>query len=341
MIPEEYIIHKFYQHAGFPIYNKFTNVYNGCCPICREGKSWGRKKRLFFLPRDNVICCHNCGWYGDPIKWICATDNCTFTDIILEIKQGVFGASFIENYFDKTKTVTDIVSTPQLPKDSINLFDEVQVEYYKSNKDVQRALSIINKRKLNTAINKPKTLWVSLKDKVHQNRIIIPFYSNNKIVHYQSRSIYPAQQPKYLSKQSSDKVLFNVDNIKNEISTIFITEGPIDSFFIENGIAVAGIQEHSKALYTKKQKIQISRYLLHEKIWVLDSQWLDTASYNKTSILCELEEKVFIWPKNIGTKYKDVNDMCVSLNINRLPHKFLKENTFTGLKGKVKLGEIN
>ena len=67
----------------------------------------------------DVICCHNCGWYGDPIKWICATDNCTFRDIALEIKQGVFGASFIENYFDNAKTVAPTAPTPQLPKDSI------------------------------------------------------------------------------------------------------------------------------------------------------------------------------------------------------------------------------
>ena len=53
-IPEEYIIQKFYQFSGNPTYNKFTNVYNGSCPICREGKSWGRKRRLFFIPKDNI-----------------------------------------------------------------------------------------------------------------------------------------------------------------------------------------------------------------------------------------------------------------------------------------------
>ena len=300
VIPEEYIIQKFYQHAGFPVYNKFTNVYNGCCPICREGKSWGRKKRLFFLPKDNVICCHNCGWFGDPIKWICATDGCTFRDIILEIKQGVFGSSFIEDYFDKSTTVRQVPQPAQLPVDSINLFDEVQIEYYKGDKVIQKALNIIKARMLDTAVNKPKSLWVSLRDKVHKERIIIPFYVNGRIEHYQSRSIHSNQSPKYLSKQSSDKVLFNVDNIKGEINTIFITEGPIDSFFIENGIAVAGIQEHSKALFTKKQKLQISKFFLHEKIWVLDSQWQDKASYTKTGILCEMGEQTFIWPNIPG-----------------------------------------
>jgi hypothetical protein len=341
IIPEEYIIQKFYQYAGFPIYNKFTNVYNGCCPVCREGKSWGRKKRLFFLPKDNVICCHNCGWYGNPVKWICAVSNCEFRDIANEVRSGTYGHKLIEDYFNDAKTTIPKTIQTDLPDDSINLFDNVQIEFYKHNKHIQKGLQIINDRKLSNAINKPKTLWMSLKDKIHQNRIIIPFYLDNKIVHYQTRSIYSNQTPKYLSKQSSDKSLFNIDNINSSINTLFITEGPIDSFFIENGIAVAGIQEHSKNLYTKKQRAQMNKFMLHEKIWVLDSQWLDKTSCTKTGILCEMDEKVFIWPKNIGTVYKDVNDMCVGCNINRLPHKFIKENTFTGIKGKVKLSEIN
>jgi hypothetical protein len=339
IVPEEYIIQKFYQYSGLPVYNKFTNVYNGCCSICREGKSWGRKRRLFFLPKENVICCHNCGWYSDPIKWICEISSCSFHDIIREIKHGAFGSHFIENYLSKDKTDVN-TSVPELPVDSINLFDPVQLEYYRNNKHIQAALSIITSRKLDIAINKPKSIWFTLKDKTHKHRLVIPFYSNNKIVHYQTRSIYDEQTPKYLSKQSSEKTLFNIDNIKSDVNTIFITEGPIDSFFIENGIATAGIQEKSKALFTKKQKAQISKYILHERIWVLDSQWLDGASLSKSKILCDLGERVFIWPKNIGVKYKDINDMCIDLGINRVPHQFLKENTTTSLQGKLRLSDI-
>ena len=57
IIPEEYIIQKFYQHAGYPKFVKSTNTYMGGCPICREGKSWGRKSRLYYISKDNVICC--------------------------------------------------------------------------------------------------------------------------------------------------------------------------------------------------------------------------------------------------------------------------------------------
>lgn len=340
IIPEEYIIQKFYQFSGNPTYNKFTNVYNGSCPVCREGKSWGRKRRLFFIPKDNIICCHNCGWYGDPIKWICQVNPCTFKDIVTEIRLGVYGADFIENYLSKDK-INVSRETPDLPKDSINLFDDTQTTYYCDNKHVQTAMNIVRTRRLDTAINKPKTLWFTLNDIIHKNRIVIPFYADNKIVHYQSRSIYNDQVPKYLSKQSSEKGLFNIDNIKGNIPSIFITEGPIDSFFIENGVAVAGIQENTKSLFTKKQQQQLGRYLLHDKIWVLDSQWQDSASRRKTDILCELEENVFIWPEALGRKYKDINDLCIDNNLDKIPHKFIKDNTYTGLKGKLLNSQIS
>ena len=87
-IPEEYIIQKFYQYAGYPKYVKSTNTYSGGCSICREGSSWGRKRRLYYITKDNVICCHNCGWYGSPIKWVMETGSLTYNEVVEEIEDG-------------------------------------------------------------------------------------------------------------------------------------------------------------------------------------------------------------------------------------------------------------
>ena len=57
MIPKSYIIQKFYQYAGYPRFNKVSNTYYGCCPICREGKSWGKKRRLYYVVDDNTLYC--------------------------------------------------------------------------------------------------------------------------------------------------------------------------------------------------------------------------------------------------------------------------------------------
>jgi hypothetical protein len=134
--------------------------------------------------------------------------------------------------------------------------------------------------------------------------------------------------------------LFNINLIDPDIDHIFIFEGPIDACFVKNGIAVAGIQENSDTSMNSKQKSQLQKFPLHDKVWVLDSQWQDRASNIKTKKLIEQGETVFIWPDKYGKRFKDFNDMAVGLGINEIPHKFILDNCYTGLKARVVLGQI-
>lgn len=341
LIPREYILQKFYQFAGYPQFKKHSNTYIAGCPICREGKSWGKKRRCIYIVEDNVVCCHNCGWYSDTIKWIQEVSGQTFNEILNESKE--FDILPLDVLREKDEPVK-IRPIEDLPKDSINLFDSKQVEFYKDNEVVQDALSLVRRRKIDVAINKPETLWISLNDRTHKNRIVIPFYNeSNNIIFYQSRAIYEKDlkfYPKYLSKINGEKSLYNLNKITSDIDYIFIFEGPIDSFFIKNGTAVAGIQENSNTMFSKLQETQLNLFKFHKKIWVLDSQWLDNASRNKTNRLIENGECVFIWPENLGKKYKDVNDLCIDQNKNSLDIDFIVNNSYTDIKAKLLMSVI-
>jgi hypothetical protein len=185
-------------------------------------------------------------------------------------------------------------------------------------------------------------MWLSLSDFVHKNRLVLPFYDlDNTIAFYQSRVVISTEKlPKYLSKTGSQKTLFNINRIDPDIDHIFIFEGPIDACFVKNGVAVAGIQENSDSSMNSKQKSQLQKFPLHSKVWVLDSQWQDRASNIKTKNLIEQGEAVFIWPEEYGKRFKDTNDMAVGLGINEIPYKFILDNTYTGLKAQVILGQI-
>jgi len=341
IVPQEYTIQKFYQYAGYPKYKRLTKVYEASCPICREGNSWGKKKRCYYLTDDNVICCHNCGWYGSTLNWIKQVTGLTSDEIFKEIKEGSFNQVDISNAKrDKEKIYT--VTT--LPTDSINLYDENQIEFYKDNKVVQDALDLLCSRRMITAINRPKSLWLSLTDRIHKNRIIIPFYDlAGNIIFYQSRELYDShgKRPKYLGKVNGDRSLFNIDRVDAKTEYIFIFEGPIDAFFVQNGIAVAGIQEHSTKSLTTLQEKQLATFYLHNKIWVLDNQRVDKASYNKTSKLLSIGETVFIWPKEINKKYKDINDLCIATQRDGIDAEFFIKHSFNGIKGRLLLSSIN
>lgn len=338
-LPTEYIIQKFYQYAGFPKHKKLANVYEASCPICREGNSWGRKKRLYYLIRDNSICCHNCGWYSKPLKWIQEVSQLSYDEIINESKD--YHLVDISN--GKNEELPVRINKEHLPMDSINIFDEQQYNFYKNEPIVKEAIRFAHERRLDTAVNRPKSLYVSITDFTHKNRLVLPFYDEHgKIVHYQSRGILDKDlkdRPKYLSKMNSDKTLFNINNVNVNCDDIFIVEGPIDSFFLKNSVAVAGIQENSNNTFSGKQLDQIRRYSIFRKVWVLDSQWTDTASLLKTKRLIELGNSVFIWPREIGQQFKDLNDLCIKYKLNEISPKFILKNTYSGIKATLKLSE--
>jgi len=341
ILPQEYTIQKFYQYAGYPKYKKATNTYEAGCPICREGSSWLKKSRCYYIVEQGVICCHNCGWYSKPLKWIQEVSNQTYEEIIREVKTyDVLPTDILqeERPSDVPKTIH------KLPLDCINLFDIHQTNYHKDNTVVQKALELIKQRRLDTAINRPNSLWLSLTDKIHKNRLIIPFYNEvGEILFYQSRTIIKQPNdklPKYLSKINGEKSLFNLDKISLDIEHIFIFEGPIDAFFVRNGTAVAGIQENSSNMFSTLQQTQINNFKTYNRIWVLDSQWQDTASKTKTKRLIDAGETVFIWPKKIGILYKDFNDACIASGLDEISAKFILANSYSGLKAKLLMSEI-
>ena len=339
-IPEQYIIQFLYENIYKISYNKFNKTYNGCCPICREGDSWGRKKRFYYIVDKEVAYCHNCGYSKKPIAFISEIANKPLQVIISEIKD--FDTE-ISLEAPKQEKPEQVIKTESLPKDCINLTDESQVEYYKDNPFVRMALHCIKTRKLDKGVNSPKTFYISLTDPVHKNRLVLPFYdSNNNIVFYQTRGLDNKDlrdRPKYLSKVGAEKTLYGIQNVSADLDTVFIFEGPIDSYFVQNGLATCGITERGSKVFTALQQQQINSLYLHDKVFVLDNQYIDTAALNKSIILADNNERVFIWPRELR-KFKDFNDICVAGNRDKIKPEFILKNTHSGLKAKLLLTAI-
>ena len=338
VIPEQYVVNVLYENIYKISYNKYNKSYNGCCPICKEGNSWGKKKRFYYIPEKELAYCHNCGYSKKALTFITEVTNKSLHEIINEVKE--FDIEILP--IEEPKEVKKVIDK-SLPEDCINLSDISQIEYYKDNTVVKTALQLIKDRKLNKGINKPKTFYLSLKDVVHKNRLILPFYDeNDDIIFYQSRGLTKKdlfERPKYLSKVGAERSLYGMQNINSNLDNVFIFEGPIDSYFVENGLATCGITERSDKMFTSLQKEQINKLNLYEKIYVLDNQYCDKAALSKSIILADNNEKVFIWPKELK-RFKDFNDICVAGNKDKIKPEFILKNTHSGLKAKLLLTEI-
>lgn len=316
-VPIDLSVEYFYQYAGYPTYNPANKVYTGCCPICKEGKSWGKKKRLYLMVDGNYFHCHNCNQTWSALYWISQVSGKSISEIKDECLNHDYIPSLnLNSVEDKKENKNEYI----LPINCINLSNIFELNYYKNNKIVQDALSFIKNRRLDTAINKTG-FFISLKDYIHKNRICIPFRDlDNKIIFYQTRALYKddLEKAKYLSKINADKTVFGIEKVKMDFPYIFMFEGPINSMFVQNGVGLAGLS------LTQTQSNQLNKFFLHDKIWVLDNQHVDEAARKKSRELVRKNEKVFMWPKQFK-KYKDLNDLCIDLKKDSVnPDFFLK-----------------
>ena len=143
IIPQEYSIQKFLQLSGYPKQKNRGRIIEAGCPICREGNSWGKKRRLYYIIKDDHIFCHNCGWTGNPIKFIQETENKTYHEILEEAK--TYDVLPKDINLEVKKEIQQ--QQESLPHDSINLFDLHQLQYYSDNDVVKKCLDLLSSRR--------------------------------------------------------------------------------------------------------------------------------------------------------------------------------------------------
>ncbi len=135
--------------------------------------------------------------------------------------------------------------------------------------------------------------WYWTDEDGFQNRLIIPFYHEGRIVGYTARLTRDGKV-KYISEQQPGYV-FNLDRQGYDRKFVLVTEGPIDAICLD-GVAVMSND------IGPKQSAQINR-LQREVILVPDR---DEAGYKMIEQALELGWSVSMpdWPDGV----KDVND---------------------------------
>lgn len=317
VLQEQYIVEQIHENARRVKQMRASRVYNFECPICNEGKSRGKKRRGYYIPEQNTICCHNCHWKSNPIKWIQEVTNKSFYEIKDENSKFYSSAEYI---IERSENITKTSSFSTLPEDSINLYSETEVSYYINNDKVKSVIDYCKKRKLFTARNKPDALYFSLKDKIYKDSLCFPFFNRqNKIDFFQVREMGIPKGSKYRGKLNAEKSIFNVNKIDPNFPYIFMFEGPIDSMFVNNGVALAGVS------LTHLQKQMLAEFPFHQKIWVLDNQHIDNTAKDITLKLLEQGQDVFIWPKKYSS-FKDLNELCCHYDIDGIGAKIILDN---------------
>jgi hypothetical protein len=150
-------------------------------------------------------------------------------------------------------------------------------------------------------------------------RIIIPLFYEKKLIGFQGRALGNSKI-KYITIMLDEDApkIYGLDTI-DEKKPIYVVEGPFDSTFVSNCVALCGSDGDVGCL--KGSDI----------IFVYDNEPRNKEIVDRIDRIIERGYKSVIWPSNI--KEKDINDMVLAgLDVQSV----IELNTYSGLQAKIK-----
>ena len=287
-----------------------ANLYNFRCPICGDSQKQKSKARGYIYGiKENVnFRCHNCGASMSLNNFIKQLDPVIQKQYAMEkFKDGFTGRNFIaeEPKFDFESPI--FKKSIDLPRAS-----EIPIAKKYLEKRKLDATKFYFAEKFQQWVNSHKQTF----DTIHrdESRIIIPLYYKKDLVGVQGRSLGP-NSVKYITTIFYDDApkIYGLDTIRRG-TPVFITEGPFDSTFIRNSIAMCGADG------------DVGKWGVSDPVWVYDNEPRSHEIVRRISDTIDRGEKVVIWPNNINEK--DINDMILA---GHDVMDVLNSNTYSGL----------
>ncbi len=304
---------------------KKADLYNFRCPYCGDSQKHKNKARGYFfrLKSDMVYKCHNCG-VGR-----------TLPNFLKDHAPDLHDEYIMERYKSGTTGKGSFVPKPKFKKPVFEKRGDL-----KSISDLNRehpAVKYINARQIPKEYHKDLFYtgefynWVkqqkpsSTEVYGDQGRIIIPFIKRcggeDKWFGFQGRSLDPRDRLRYVTVMldENEPKIYGLNKV-NEKHPIYIVEGPFDSLFLDNSVAMAG------------SDIDPRTFGWSDYIWVYDNEPRNREIVNRISKSIDRGDKVVIWPNNL--QQKDINDMFLS---GQDVKNLVQSNVYQGIKAKLQL----
>ncbi len=291
------------------------NLYNFRCPICGDSQKHRNKARgyLYAVKADMNFRCHNCG------------ASMTFSNFLKEIDPTIQKQYVFERFKDGKTGRGTVVEEPKFNFEAPKFRPKLDLPKASENPDAKKYLE---DRKIDTDrfyytdkfkawSNSQKKTFDSVK--YDEPRIIIPLFYKDTLVGFQGRSLGPSKV-KYITVMINDDApkIYGLDTIRTG-TPVYITEGPFDSTFIRNSIAMCGSDG------------DVGKWGVSDPVWVYDNEPRSREIVRRISDTISRGEKVVIWPSNI--QEKDINDMVLA---GHDVQSIVESNVYSGLKAKLR-----
>lgn len=308
---------------------KNSNLYNCRCILCGDSHKNKRKTRGYFYSRDNILYykCHNCSasmTFGNFLKDL---DYVIFKQYLLERYTDGNHKKFTANVENLFKTAEPVFGPARLLESLLVRLDKLPQDHEVIEFVTKRKIPVEKYHKLYYIDDISKIVQFSEKYKEHikttEPRLVIPFFNQqNKLVGFACRALR-GEALRYITIKidDDDPMIYNIDSLDLN-KDIYVAEGPIDSLFLSNAVAVAG---------TSFVKLQHTNLPKEKLVVALDNQPRNKEVVKIIEKIIDQQYRVVIWPQTIIQK--DINDMIlVGLDVK----KIINTNTFQGLQAKLK-----
>ena len=306
---------------------KTEDLLNHSCPYCGDSEKNTHKARgyHFKMKETFVFKCHNC------------SVSKAFSKFLKDHDTKMYNEYCVEKFYKKDPTFTSVIEKTTTP---IFKDDPLKKVGCVSAVDSQQARDYLNHRMI------PKHKWDELyyiencqslssldykyRDRVFGNdpRLVLPFYSRQgKLVGVSGRALNN-NKLRYLTLKFDDQesLIYGLRTVDYN-KTVYVTEGPIDSLFLPNAIAVAGSDFSKLKSYVPTEQAVV----------VFDNERRNSELIKKMSQIIEDGFTICFWPKHI--KQKDINDMVLNGLSSKIVEDTINNNKFSGLSAKMALSD--
>ena len=154
-------------------------------------------------------------------------------------------------------------------------------------------------------------------------RLLIPFRNEKgEVFAYQGRS-FGKEQPKYITIRLDDETtkIFGLDRI-DDSRQVYAVEGPLDSLFLDNCIAVGGADLAK---------------LENDTVIIFDNEPRNREICKQMDYCIWFGKRIVIWPDSM--KHKDINDMIMAGYVKEQIQEIIDDNIFSGASAKLRFSE--
>lgn len=323
------IVDKKYINLVSPMLEHFKwkndTLANCRCPICGDSRSNKTKARGYFYCKNNDMFyrCHNCSASTNMYRFLETVSPALSKQYALERwRNGENGHSNYEK--------------PQIRMEQPK-FNSITLPSVDSLPDKHPCKNYVIRRKIPTQYYGDLYYAENFAEFVHkyvqkevgeEPRLIIPIYNRDKeLVGLQGRAL-DNNSIRYVTIKfnEDDKLCFGVERVDLK-SIIYIMEGPIDSLFIPNAVAILGMNH----------EIDSSIFYNTKLVYVLDNEPRNKQVVQQYEKLINSSKKVCIWPSSVTGK--DVNDMVLRGRTAMEVRRLIDSNTYAGPEARLRFSQ--